>query len=292
MNKKKKFLRVFLILVAVIVIIGIVGITVVLANLDAIVEKSTEKVLSYVLEVDVTLEKADVSLLGGSCKLEGLVIGNPERFKTDNAFSVEEVFVELDLGSFKTDEPVVKLVEIRKPHITMEQGLRGSNWSTLIKSASRFEGEEAPEEDAKGAKKKIRIDKVIVDNASVSISAPMLQGKAATLSIPRFEMDDVGGAGKRVSVAESIKIFFTKIMETVLKQAGGVVPSDLIDSMGSSLGDVTEGFQESLSGAADTAKDASEKTTDQLKKGGEELKEGVEGVGEGIKGLFGKDKDE
>ena len=42
-------------------------------------------------QAQVTLSSAKISLLSGDGRLKGLVIGNPEGFDTENAFSLGEI---------------------------------------------------------------------------------------------------------------------------------------------------------------------------------------------------------
>lgn len=287
MSKKKKILKVIVIALVCVIILGGIAIAVVLANLDSIAQKGIVEVMEFVLQVDVQLKKVNISLLGGSCTLEGLVIGNPAGFKTKEAFSVDKVDVKVDIKSFKSDEPVVKLVSVKNPRITLEQGFRGSNLTKLIENASRFETKEGEKEKPKAeeSQKKIRIDKVIVSGAKVKISAPILQGEGVAVPLPRIEMNDIGGKKEPVTIAQAIKIFFTKIFTETIKSGKGIIPEDL-DKL------LTESFQglvKTIGDVPDFAVEGAEEVFGQLKKGGETVKDGVEDAAKGIKGLFKKD---
>ena len=109
-KKTKIFLVLILAAIALVCIVGVVA----AANLSRVVKAVVPPALSRVLQVDVTLEDADVSLLGGSVMLKGLVIGNPEGFKTKSAFQLDEVKVKISLKSLRTDEPTVQLVSPTK----------------------------------------------------------------------------------------------------------------------------------------------------------------------------------
>ena len=94
---KKKLKKIIISVVVALVIAVVVSALVIFANLNTIAKAGIEKVLSHVVQVDVSLQKAKVSPFGGSVKLQGLVIGNPEGFKTTEAFSVDEVTVKVDI---------------------------------------------------------------------------------------------------------------------------------------------------------------------------------------------------
>ncbi len=269
MTKKKKILIILAVIFgAVLITIGIVA-AVILANLNDIAKTATVKVLTYVLQVDVKLEKFEISLLGGSCTLEGLVIGNPEGFKTKESFSMDRIDVSVNIKSFRTNEPVIKIISIKNPKITLEQGFKKSNLSQLIKNASRFEtGKETKAESApKESEKKIRIDKILLSGAKVSLSAPVLQGQALTIPLPSIEINDIGGNNTPVSIGKGIEIFLSRVLTETLKAGKDIIP-----------GDLTKEIQNAVSGAVDT-----------IKKGSSDIKEGVEDAAKGIKGIFKKD---
>ena len=180
------------------VIVGI-GVFVLATNLDKIVKVALEKTLSHVLEVDVTLSGVEISPTSGEVALHGLVIGNPEGFKTASAMEIDEARVRVDLKSFTSGEPTIHLASMSAPKITLEQGLRKSNLSELVKSASRFGGDgsepaqpeptDADEETEENAEMKIKIDKVLVTDATVALSAPILQGKEISYTLEPIEMN-------------------------------------------------------------------------------------------------------
>ncbi|MBN1901785.1 AsmA family protein [Candidatus Sumerlaeota bacterium] len=271
MAVKKKIIKIVVILLIILFIAFGVGVAIIAGNMNGIARTAIVKVLSYVLQVDVKLEKVNISLLGGSLSMEKLVIGNPEGFKTSEAFSMDKIEVSLNIKSFRTDEPIVKLVNIENPRITLEQGFKTSNLRRLMKNASRFESgsqvENTPESQV--AQKQIRIDKLIVSGAKVSLSAPVLKGEKLSVPVPRIELNDLGGKKEPITIAKSIKIFLNAVIEETLKSGGGVIPEDL-----------TKDIKNSLSGAMDTAKE------NFIEKGSSEIKEGVEDAVEGIKGIF------
>ena len=74
------------------VVLIVIGVILFVANLDRIVKVAVEKTLSYVLEVDVTLEGVEIAATSGEVVLKGLVIPNPEGFNTASAIEFDEIF--------------------------------------------------------------------------------------------------------------------------------------------------------------------------------------------------------
>jgi len=258
---------------AVVVLVVILGI-ILLSNMNTIATAGIERVLSYVLKVEVTLKSATISLLGGKITLEELTIGNPEGFNTAHAFLVDKISVNADLKSFATDKPRIHSIDIKSPQIVLEQGFKGSNLSTLIKNASSSETDkEAPPE----TQKKMKIDTLTVSNARVSLSAPVLQGKAISVSLPRIELNNLGGEKEYVEIAQSLALFLTAITKETLKAAKGGIPDDL---------------EEMLSSSFDAAVEGIDNAGGILKKGADEVKERLDTVSDKIGGIFKKKKKE
>lgn len=236
------------------------------AYASTLLSRGTEKALSYALQVDVEVGDIQLHPFDGKFEIADLVIGNPEGFNTRSAFKIRQATVTADLASFRTDSPTISLIEITEPKVTLEKGLRTSNLKELINNASRFQSGEtsvqeevAPEEAPDAAKKKLKIEKVIIDGTEVALSAPILQGQEVVFPVTRIEMDDIGEEKERVGIAEFLKITLNKILTATLSQGGSLIP----DSFGT-FGDV--GTQ-----AVGT------------------VKEGLSGTTEGFKGLLGRD---
>ena len=274
---RKKITRIVLKAIVIIAVIAILAGIIIFANLNTIARKGIVEVMSYVLKVKVSLKKADIKPFRGKAILEGLVIGNPEGYKTNEAFSVDRVEVTLNIKSFLTDEPTVTLVYVKNPHITLEQGFTGSNLTKLTDNAEQIQSTE--EKAPKASNKKIKIDKIVVEGAKVSVSAPILQGKALTIPLPRIEMNDFGGKKGRMTIAQSIKEFFNEIIKAIASAGSGILPDDLGKTLNNSIKGVTNTLSKGAGEAAG-----------QIGKGGEAVIDGVGDAAKGIKGIFKKEE--
>src|ERR1043165_4905320 len=119
---KKLFIRVLI----AIVVVGILGILAMSLFLDGAVKRGVETVGSMLTKVEVKLDSVNLSLLSGSGKLKGLVLGNPEGFKTPSAIQVGTARVELQPGSVFANKVVIKSILVQAPQITFETDLKGN----------------------------------------------------------------------------------------------------------------------------------------------------------------------
>ncbi len=265
-------------LVCILVVLGLVAAigagVYVYMNKDTLIAKVIEEALEYILQVDVSLASAKLDIQGSRIDLYDLAISNPEGFKQPEAFSFTHATVDIDLASLRTDIPALNLLSMKEPKITLEHAAGGSNFDKLIANAARLESQEETEP------MDVKIDKIIVENATVTVSAPILP-KAITLKLARLELNNIGTEDGTISASKAIKILLSAILKESLKSGKGILPDNLMDSF--------KGGAEVLKERLDMRREMLEES---LGTGGENLKEttteATEKVKTGLKGLFNK----
>jgi len=243
--------------------------------INALAKTAVERVLAYVLDVDVSLGKVDLSLKEGRVDLYDLKIGNPPGFDTPEAFSLARASVTVDVGSLGSDTRRMKLIEIIAPRITIEQNLAKSNIKQLIDNASRLgTGEkghvQADTEESKEAGSKVVIDLVRVENAGIIVASTLLP-KNIEFTLPKLEIKDIGKDGGGTTVAEAIAVFLNRVLAESLAAGKGVIPDDVV------------GVLKSGTEAVGQTVELGKKTLDQT------VGSVTGGIKEGVTGLFGKD---
>lgn len=172
-----------------------------------------------VLGVPVRLDNAMLRPLLGRAHLGGLVVGNPEGFKTDSLFELGHIDVELDTGSLLGDTLRIRRIEIKDPKITMERGLRSSNLGALLEQLEKKGGAEKPEqpEAATPAKpgKKVIIDEISISGAQLNLSLTAMGGLAAPLPLPPITLRDLGKEKEGASFTEVL----TEVVRAILGSA-------------------------------------------------------------------------
>src|ERR1051326_4609409 len=125
---KKWIIRVAVILVVVVVAVVVLLFT----NLNSIVKGGVEKVGPQITKTELRLAKANISPLSGSGQLTGLLVGNPEGYKTESAIKVGDVKVVLKMASVMRDTVEIESVNIQAPEITFDGGLGDNNLSKIL----------------------------------------------------------------------------------------------------------------------------------------------------------------
>src|SRR5437762_7984223 len=90
--------------------------------LDGIVKREVETIGPRLTKVEVKLTRMNLSLLSGAGSLKGLVVGNPEGFKSPSAIRVEMASVGVEPKSILSDKIIVHSITLQAPEITYELG--------------------------------------------------------------------------------------------------------------------------------------------------------------------------
>ena len=276
MALKKRWLKILGLIVAVLVVAVIVG----LLFLDSILKGAIEKVGSTVTKSNITIETIDLSLWKGELLLENLQVGNPEGYKTDEAFSLTKVFVSLKPSSLLSDTIQITEIQIIDPSLTFEAGLGNTNLGTILANVNRFvpstdpnKPKEKPETDTPG--KKVQINHVLVTGGNVRLSAKILGGAALPVPLPGVEINDIGkDDGDQVGMVEASAI----ILKEMLTGAIGAV-----GSVGKAAIEGGKAVIEGGKAAVESGKAAGQAAVES----GKAILESGKNLGKGIKNIFG-----
>ncbi|HMP71662.1 MAG TPA: hypothetical protein PKE55_00195 [Kiritimatiellia bacterium] len=179
----------------VVFLVAVLAILVVSSNLylGRVVTATVNRVGPGVLGVPVELDHASVHLMRGNVELSGLRVGNPEGFRTGNAFELGSLRISLQPRSLLGDEIIIEHIYIDDPVITYERTLTGSNLDAILKGLEKAEDEEEKEVEAdKEPGKKVIIEDFQLRGAKVNVSLPGMMGAAIPLPLPPITMTDIG----------------------------------------------------------------------------------------------------
>jgi len=237
-----KYLVKFLLLI---VGLGIIAIIVVGMSLNALVKSGVETMGPKVLGVPVTVDEVDISLLSGGtdmrASLNELIIKNPEGYETDYAFFLPSIRVRVNRNSVLTDTIIIEEILIEGPAITFEGSLLGSNLGDIqdnVKRNTRSGSNDEAEEEKKSEKheegeepeKKVHIKKVTIKNATINLSLFGGKFKAIQLTLPDFELHDIGKESGGTSFQKASAKIFDAIYASIIKAvmtSGKLIPKGL-----------------------------------------------------------------
>ena len=213
--------------------------------LNSLIKKGIETLGPKITQTQVSIEKVKISPLSGSGKISGLVIGNPDGFKTPSAFKLGHISVDLNIKSLFSNQVVINEIIIQGPEVTYEAALGGSNIKRIKENVesltSKIPGRQSEESDSKSKEpKKVEIGRFTFENGNAQLSAKLLQGNAISVPLPTIELKDVGKAGEETTFTEAMRKILVAISDAVLKA--------ILDSgkLGGVIGDSSKNIEESF----------------------------------------------
>lgn len=242
------------------VVLLVLGVLAVGFFMDSIVKRGIETVGPMLTKVEVKLDAVSLSLLSGSGKIKGLVVGNPEGFKTPSAIQVGSASLALQPGSIFGDKVIIKSIQVQAPEITFETDLRANNLSKILDNleATTGGGSSATNSAQSKANRKLEVDDFLISGGKIHVSLTTLGGQSATVPLPEVHLTDLGKGPDGITAAELTK----RVIQAVEKAA--------VQASSSAVSDLAKGATGLTKDAGKTATGAAEK------------------LGQGIGGLFKK----
>ena len=262
-------------IIGVIIVILIIAVFAIILNLGKIVKTGINTVVPQVTKCEAHVDDVNFNVFGGKFEIKNLIIKNPEGYKTDQAFSLGHIFVNVKMGSLLSDVIEIDQVLIDAPEITYEVGLGNSNLNTILENVNSAlpssEGEEEKKEEKKEEKeggKKVVINLVKVTNGKIGVSAKIAGGMEAPIALPDIEIKDLGKKEGGISMVQAAAVTLKTTLLSIF---------DVLKSSGKLL--------------LDGAKAIGEGIVDGVKSLGEGAKESVKSLGDGAKSLGDSAKD-
>jgi uncharacterized protein involved in outer membrane biogenesis len=243
---KKLILR----LALAVVILLILGVVAIGFLLDGLLKRGVETVGPTLTKSEVKLDSATISVLSGSGKLKGLLVGNPAGFKSPSAIQVGTASMALQPGSLFSSKVIIRSINVQSPEITFETDLKGNNLSKLVENLQASTGGSrnipATTTSDSRASKKVQVDDFLITGGKVHVTVTVLGSQSATVALPEIHLTGLGQGPEGITVAELTK----RILQVVEKEAVQASASAL-DKLIKDPANLTKALQTSPSEAAD-----------------------------------------
>lgn len=266
----KKLRKILLVILAAIVILAVAVVVFVNLFADRVVKVGIETAATKTLNVGVTINSLDLSILGGKLALQDLIIKNPPGYQHDKLLQLKTANIAVDVRSLLSDVVNIKEIKLDGAEVVLEQrGVSGNNIQDIMKSLPSAPKTEA---GAQPSGKKLHIDSLELSNITVKAKLLPIPGKAdtVTLKLSPIKMTDLGGDNKLDTAALTGKILVA-IAKGIAEQGAGILPDDMLGSLKSTLAKTAELGKEVLKTGENLGKDVL-KNTENL---GKELTEGL-----------------
>lgn len=324
--KKSKLVWRIVVGVVVLLVVAVAG---ALLMIDSIAKRAVQQGGEYALGVPTTVETLNLSLVGGSLKMNTLNVANPEGYKSDHLMRTGKFHLAVQPGSVLTDTVRIPTFELDGLDLNIEgQGLK-TNIAQILDHVKKMGGGDSaaqPQQPAQsqdnGGGKKVVIDRVQIRGVVAHVLLPVPGMQPLTVNVPMIELKNVGG-DKPINVAELIGQLMPAIVAAVLEQGKGIIPGDMLAGLqadvagtvaalggqatqmvqqataaataqlGGAVQQVTQGAAQQAQGALDGVQKAATGSLEKALGGGAAASQPAgekAGVGKALEGLFKKDK--
>jgi hypothetical protein len=259
MEKLKKILGGFGLGLLVLILIAVIIVGLFLGSL---VKTGLETIGPKITQVSIKVQAVDLSVLAGSAKVKGLIVGNPEGYKTPQAISVGLAAVGVKPLSVLSDKIVVRSVRIAAPEITFEGNPLGANNLSKIldnvNAAAKSSETPATNAPAAAAKpgKKIEVDDFVITDAKVHVSLTGMGGREMTVPLPDVHLTDLGKSEGGITAADLTKRVLSALVTATLKVVESAVTDlskgaqalgkDASQAVGEGVNKITKGLGDLL----------------------------------------------
>jgi hypothetical protein len=232
MKRILKWLAILVVLVGV----ASVGLTM---FLDRGIKRAVELVGPRLTQVEVRLDRVDLSLISGRMELEGLFIGNPRGYQSESAIEIGSLVLVTRPRSLFSDKVVVKTLDLRAPLITFEGGLQENNLRQILDNVNaRIEeaggSKNSDARDSDGPSRKLQVDELSVAGGKVQVRMKVLGSRAATIDLPEIRMSNLGTGPEGITTEELTDRLLRVILEKATVAAATAMagsPEDLADGL-------------------------------------------------------------
>ncbi len=278
-------------IIGILIVVLIIALFAIILNLGKIVKTGINTVVPQVTKCEAHVDDVNFNVFGGKFEIKNLVIKNPEGYKTDHAFALGHIFVNVNMGSLMSDVIEIDQVLIDAPEITYEVGLGNSNLNTILENVnsslpSSDEEKKEEKEEKKEGGKKVVVNLVKVTNGKIGVSAKIAGGMEAPIVLPDIEIKDLGKKEGGISMVQAAAITLKTTLLSIF---------DVLKSSGKLLLDgakaIGEGIVDGVKSLGDGAKDSIKSLGDSAKDGVKSLEDGAKSLGDSAKELKDNVKD-
>lgn len=238
-----KALKIGIGVVLAVVVVLAVGLWLLADNLDGIVAGAIERYGSAITGTSVTVGAVSIDLSAGSATITDLRVANPDGFSDREAISLQEMIVQIDPGSVRSEPYRLPQVSVTRPEVLYEVNqeaernldvIRG-NIDSYVARQGGASDEPAP---------LMIIDRLEFSGGRVQADASALGVEARGLDLPGFALSDLGapdGAPADAIAKQALSRLARQAAESVARsEVEDLLRDQLEDRLGDQVPDEVE----------------------------------------------------
>lgn len=223
MTKNLKNLRLIVLVILVLIVVFMIAVN---FFADSAVKAGIESTATEALKVEVSVSDVDLSIVSGKLVLQNFSIGNPPAYQHDKLLVLRNTEIEVEAKSLLSD--VVNIRQIRIDHVDViieQHSISENNLHDVLQAASETD-----------EWKKLRIDNLEISEITVKVDlmTNSEQIEPVTLVLSPIRMTNLGRDNK-MDIAALLKQIILVIADSVVEEGIGVLPTDIVGTMTSTL---------------------------------------------------------
>ena len=255
--KKGKIKKIIRIAIVTLLVILIVGILIFKLYGNQLLRTAIVTGAQKALQVDVRLDSIDLKVVAGKVDLQNMEIDNPEGYNHPTFLKLGHAYMDLDVASLTSDTISMDMVQLENINLVIEQKGTTNNLKEILNNLPKSEATESePEPAEEGASKNVRIKVLEINNIEVKAKLLPIPGQAdtVTLRIKPIRMENLG-TDEKIDFAGLTAKILKAIAKGVAEQGAGVLPMDMVGSIGDELGKQVEALLEGAKSVEESASD-------------------------------------
>ncbi len=293
----KKPLKILYFVFIVLLVLVVAAVVIISLFADSALKVAIESAGTKALNVGVSVDKVNLSILGGKLGFQNLIINNPPGYQHDKLLELNKADIKVNTKSLLSDTVNINEIKLDGIKVVFEQrGISGNNLQDIIKELP-----EKQEQASEPSGKKLHIDNLVISNTQVQIKLLPVPGKVDTIpmKLSTIEMKNLGSDENLDTITLSRRILLA-IAGGIAEQGADILPDEMLGSLVSELmkvGGISDILLDSGIKILGTGADIGKGAADVSENVGKGAIKGVEDVGKGItEGLKGilqpKDEEE
>ncbi|WP_448563529.1 DUF748 domain-containing protein [Thalassotalea ganghwensis] len=221
-------------------------------SLNDFVKAQIESVGQQVTEQKVSVELVDIRLSEGAGTIKGLNLPNPQGYGSQNAFTLGESTLDINLESLTKTPIVLDAIIIKNPSAYIQVTKDGnSNIKDLIDAIKRNTGTSTAtkEENASGKEPFIAVDKVVLAGTQLTLDLTDLGNKVHQLTLHDINLNGIGGkTGLPASQlgSEIIKQALSELWKQAKKEQEGIIKEKIKAKVDEKVEELKESAKDKL----------------------------------------------
>ncbi|MHC5101689.1 MAG: DUF748 domain-containing protein [Planctomycetota bacterium] len=234
-GKIKKIIRIALVTLAVVLVTGIL-----IFKLygNQLLRTAIVTGVQKALQVDVRLDSIDLKVVAGKVDLQNMEIDNPEGYNHPTFLKLGHAYMDLDVASLTSDTISMDMVQLENINLVIEQKGTTNNLKEILNNLPKSE-------------KVLEINNIEVKAKLLPIPG---QADTVTLRIKPIRMENLG-TDEKIDFAGLTAKILKAISKGVAEQGAGVLPMDMVGSIGDELGKQVEALLEGAKSVEESASD-------------------------------------